>query len=510
MLDIELDGSFLVVGERINPTGKKALQAELREGCFDIVTEMAESQEELGASVLDVNMGMNGIDEKEMMVQAVNELSIASNLPLSIDSSHPDVVEEALRIYPGRALINSISLEPGKFERLLPAAKKYGAMFILLPLSEKGLPKDMAEKNSIIHKIIDEALKQGLYKDDIIVDGLVATVGANSRAALETLETIRYCKNELEVATICGLSNISFGLPERMFVNSSFMSIAISQGLTMAIANPSQDLLMHSVFAAGLLMDKPEAGTGYIDRVTRHKVSVVNGEVNPEAVTLKTGSSNENAFNGNIINDDLLFEAVVKGRQNKIEEFVKDALDSGKKAQDIIDGSLIPAINHVGELFDQQVYFLPQLISSAKTMEKGIAVLEPLLAENRSKEPLGTIVIATVEHDIHDIGKNLVALMLRNYGYNVIDLGKDVPAEKIVDTAITEKADIIGLSALMTTTMMEMKKVTGLVHEKYPGCKVIIGGAVITQGFADEIGADGYSKDAQEAVVLVERLLDCK
>ena len=508
VLDIELDGSFLVVGERINPTGKKALQAELREGCFDIVTEMAESQEELGASVLDVNMGMNGIDEKEMMLKAVNELSIASNLPLSIDSSHPDVVEEALRIYPGRALINSISLEPGKFERLLPAAKKYGAMFILLPLSEKGLPKDMSEKNSIIHRIIDEALKQGLSKDDIIVDGLVATVGANSRAALETLETIRYCKNELEVATICGLSNISFGLPERMFVNSSFMSIAISQGLTMAIANPSQDLLMHSVFAAGLLMDKPEAGTGYIDRVTKHKVSVVNGEVNPEAVTLKTGSSTGNAFNGDIINGDLLFEAVVKGRQNKIEEFVKDALDGGRKAQDIIDGSLIPAINHVGELFDKQVYFLPQLISSAKTMEEGIAVLEPLLAENRSKEPLGTIVIATVEHDIHDIGKNLVALMLRNYGYNVIDLGKDVPAERIVDTAIAEKADIIGLSALMTTTMMEMKKVTGLVREKYPACKVIIGGAVITQGFADEIGADGYSKDAQEAVILVERLLN--
>lgn len=507
VLDIELDGSFLVVGERINPTGKKALQAELSEGCFDIVIEMAESQEELGASVLDVNMGMNGIDEKEMMVQAVNELSIASNLPLSIDSSHPDVVEEALRIYPGRALINSISLEPGKFERLLPAAKKYGAMFILLPLSEKGLPKDMAEKNGIIHKIIDEALKQGLSRDDIVVDGLVATVGANSRAALETLETIRYCKNKLGVATICGLSNISFGLPERMFVNSSFMSIAISQGLTMAIANPSQDLLMHSVFAAELLMDKPEAGTGYIDRVTSHKVSVINGEVNTDAVVLKTGSSGADTINSGILNGDLVFEAVVKGKQNKIEELVRDALKTGREAQNIIDKSLIPAINHVGVLFDQQVYFLPQLISSAKTMEKGIAVLEPLLAENRSKEPLGTIVIATVEHDIHDIGKNLVALMLRNYGYNVIDLGKDVPAEKIVDTAIAEKADIIGLSALMTTTMMEMKKVIALVSEKYPGCKVIIGGAVITQGFADEIGADGYSKDAQEAVVLVERLL---
>ena len=507
VLDIDLNGSFIVIGERINPTGKKALQAELREGCFDLVTEMAESQEELGASVLDVNMGMNGIDEKEMMLKAVDELSIASNLPLSIDSSHPDVIEEALRIYPGRALINSISLEPGKFEKLIPAAKKYGAMFILLSLSEKGLPKDINEKKEIIHKILKEALNHGLVKEDIVVDGLVATVGANSRAAVETLETIRYCKNELEVATVCGLSNISFGLPERMFVNSSFMSIAISQGLTMAISNPSQELLMHSVFAAELLMDKPEADIKYISRVTGHKVSVINGEVDEKAAVLKTESNNNSVLDSGVFNSSPLFEAVVKGRQNKIEELVKKELESGSKAQDIIDKNLIPAINHVGELFDKQVYFLPQLVSSAKTMEKGIAILEPVLAESRSKEPLGTIVIATVEHDIHDIGKNLVALMLKNYGYNVIDLGKDVPAEKIVDTAINEKADIIGLSALMTTTMMEMKKVTALVRERYPGCKVMIGGAVITKGFADEIGADGYSKDAQEAVLLAGKLL---
>lgn len=507
VLDIELNGSFIVIGERINPTGKKALQEELKEGCFDLVTEMAESQEELGALVLDVNMGMNGIDEKETMLKAVNELSIASNLPLSIDSSHPDVIEEALRIYPGRALINSISLEPGKFEKLIPAAKKYGAMFILLPLSEKGLPKDINEKKEIIHKIMEEALKHGLVKEDIVVDGLVATVGANSRAAVETLEAIRYCKNELEVATVCGLSNISFGLPERMFVNSSFMSIAISQGLTMAISNPSQDLLMHSVFAAELLMDKPEADIKYIGRVTGHKVSVISGEIDKEAAVLKTESSNNTVLDSTAFNNNPLFEAVVKGRQNKIEELVKKELENGINAQDIIDKNLIPAINHVGELFDKQIYFLPQLVSSAKTMEKGIAILEPVLAENRSKEPLGTIVIATVEHDIHDIGKNLVALMLKNYGYNVIDLGKDVPAEEIVDTAIKEKADIIGLSALMTTTMMEMKKVTALVHKRYPGCKVMIGGAVITQGFANEIGADGYSKDAQEAVVLAGKLL---
>ena len=350
VLDIELDGNFLVIGERINPTGKKALQAELREGCLDLVTEMAESQEEMGASILDVNMGMNGIDEKEMMLKAVYELSITSSLPLSIDSSHPDVVEEALRIYPGRALINSVSLEPEKFARLIPAARKYGAMFILLPLSEKGLPKDINEKKEIIHKILGEAVKQGLVKEDIVVDGLVATVGANSHAAAETLETIRYCRNKLSVATVCGLSNISFGLPERMFVNSSFMSIAISQGLTMAISNPSQDLLMHSVFAAELLMDKPGAGTRYIERVTGHKVSVIAGEVDAGAVTIKTAVDNT-VPDGKEFSSDMLFEAVVKGRQNKIEELVKNDLGSGREAQDIIDKSLIPAINHVGMVF---------------------------------------------------------------------------------------------------------------------------------------------------------------
>ena len=491
VLDIELDGKFLIIGERINPTGKKALQEELKQGCLDLVSEMAESQEEMGASILDVNMGMNGIDEKEMMIKSVNELSIVSNLPLSIDSSHPDVVEAALRIYPGRALINSVSLEPAKFERLIPAAKKYGAMFILLPLSEKGLPKDIKEKKEIINTILNEALRQGLSKEDIIV---------------ETLETISYCKNELEVATACGLSNISFGLPERMFVNSSFMAIAISHGLTMAIANPSQDLLMHTVFASELLMNKPEADTRYIERVTGNKISVIKGEADTSMVAVKQGNSkNETVAE---VNGDMLFEAVVKGRKNKIEEIVKDTLNTGREAQDIIDKSLIPAINHVGELFDKQVYYLPQLIASAETMEKGIGILEPVLAEKRSQKPLATIVIATVEHDIHDIGKNLVALMLRNYGYNVIDLGKDVPAEKIVDTAVKENADIIGLSALMTTTMMEMKKVTGIVHDRGLKCKVIIGGAVITQGFADEIGADGYSKDAQGAVTLVGKLLD--
>ena len=502
---IDLDGAFQIIGERINPTGKKALQEELRNGCLDIVTDMAESQEAAGASVLDVNMGMNGIDEKEMMLKVVKELSIVTDLPLAIDSSHVEVVEAALRIYPGRALINSISLEPEKFEKLIPVAKKYGAMFILLPLSEKGLPENIEEKKEIIHTILDEALAQGLCKEDVIVDGLVATVGANRNAAKETLETIAYCKNDLGVATACGLSNISFGLPERMFVNSTFMAMAIQSGLTMAIANPSQDLLMHAVFAADLLMNKPESDLRYIERVADRKLSVVAGEISPDAVvSAKSAVVTKTAEDKNA---DALFTAVVKGRKEKVLELVKEYLADGKEAQAIIDESLIPAINHVGELFDQQIYYLPQLISSAEAMEGGIGVLEPILAEKRSGKSLGTIVIATVEHDIHDIGKNLVALMLRNYGYQVIDLGKDVPAETIIAKAKEVDADIIGLSALMTTTMMEMKKVVELAKEEKIRAQIMIGGAVITQGFADEIGADGYSEDAQNAVTLVGNLL---
>lgn len=506
-LEINLDGDFLVIGERINPTGKKALQAQLREGSLDLVTDFAEAQEEAGAAILDVNMGMNGIDEQEMMLRVVRELTMVSDLPLSIDSSYVNVVEEALRIYPGRALINSISLEQEKFEKLIPVAKKYGAMFILLPLSDQGLPKDLDEKKQIIHTIMDAAVEQGLRPEDIVVDGLVATVGANPNAARETLETIRYCKQELGLATACGLSNISFGLPERSYVNSSFMALAIGAGLTMAIANPSQDLLMHTVYAADLLMNKPEGDLRYIDRVSNHKITVVSGEVDVSTASQGTISSTKKQLIPEERQGDLLFETVVRGRKNKIQNLIETALAEGNDPQGIIDDSLIPAINYVGELFERQTYFLPQLIASAETMEQGIGILEPILAQGRVNEPLATVVIATVEHDIHDIGKNLVALMLRNYGYRVIDLGKDVPAEVIVDTAEREQADIIGLSALMTTTMMEMKKVVALVRERELDVRIMIGGAVITRGFADEIGADGYSKDAQEAVTLAARLM---
>ena len=504
-VEITLDGRFMVIGERINPTGKKKLQAELKEGSLNLVRTMALEQEENGASILDINMGMNGIDEKEMMLRTIYEVTSTVDCPLCIDSSHVYIIEAALRIYPGRALINSISLEKEKFEKLLPIAKKYGAMFILLPLSDEGLPKDSAEKHGIIRTIMDEAVRIGMAKEDIIVDGLVATIGANPNAALECFETFSYCKNELELPTACGLSNISFGLPERTYVNTAFLTMAIANGLTMAIANPSQELLMNAAFASDMLLNKKESDIRYIERMNflsekyagMERVMV---QKTPAGTSAAGGETRKESTGSGV------FQAVLKGNKEHVLEEVKKMLDGGAKPDEIINEHLIAAINEVGELFDKKKYFLPQLISSANTMKLAIEYLEPML-ERSNTEAMATIVVATVEGDIHDIGKNLVVLMLKNYGYHVIDLGKDVPADVIVDTAMNEGAKVIGLSALMTTTMMRMKDVVELAKEKGCTAKIVIGGAAITESFSDEIGADGYSKDAAECVKLVERLL---
>lgn len=504
-VEITLDGRFMVIGERINPTGKKKLQAELKEGSLNLVRTMALEQEENGASILDINMGMNGIDEKEMMLRTIYEVTSTVDCPLCIDSSHVDIIEAALRIYPGRALINSISLEKEKFEKLLPIAKKYGAMFILLPLSDEGLPKDSAEKHGIIRTIMDEAVRIGMAKEDIIVDGLVATIGANPNAALECFETFSYCKNELELPTACGLSNISFGLPERTYVNTAFLTMAIANGLTMAIANPSQELLMNAAFASDMLLNKKESDIRYIERMN----FLSEKYAGMDRVMVQKTPAGTSAAGGEIRKESTgsgVFQAVLKGNKEHVLEEVKKMLDGGAKPDEIINEHLIAAINEVGELFDKKKYFLPQLISSANTMKLATEYLEPML-ERSNTEAMATIVVATVEGDIHDIGKNLVVLMLKNYGYHVIDLGKDVPADVIVDTAMNEGAKVIGLSALMTTTMMRMKDVVELAKEKGCTAKIVIGGAAITESFSDEIGADGYSKDAAECVKLVERLL---
>lgn len=528
-----LEDNFFVIGERINPTGKKKLQAELRDGSFEMVKSFAEEQENCGACVLDVNMGMSGIDEKEKMLKALEEISTVSNLPLSLDSSHIDVLEAALRRYPGRALVNSVSYETEKFEKLLPIVKKYGAMFILLPLSDAGLPADLAEKKDIIDKIWQRAESLGFQKEDIVVDGLVTTVGANPKAALETLETIRYCK-EAGFATVCGLSNISFGMPERSYVNTAFLTMAIQAGLSMAIANPSQELLMCAAFASDLLLNKEEADLRYIEYAgevkerreikERENSMKLTQTVNSASATEPTDKKTDTKINGKAMTEaetvlystnpilspieQKLREAVLKGNKNGIARITKEALDEGLEPKAILDNILLPAINTVGDYFDSGRYFLPQLIAAAEAMKLSIEVLEPMMLKEQSAMDMPVVVIATVEGDIHDIGKNLVALMLKNYGYKVMDLGKDVPKETIIEAAKKYNASIIALSALMTTTMQQMKLVIEYAKEQGINSKVMIGGAVITQDYADEIGADGYSKDAADAVKLAGRLLE--
>ena len=482
MVEVKLDGNFLVVGERINPTGKKALQAELREGKMDMVRKFAMEQETAGAALLDINTGMNGIDEMTMTKEVIYEVSSTVDCPLVLDTSHIDVMEEALRIYPGRALINSISYESAKCDAMLALAKKYGAMFILLPLSDAGLPKNNAEKTEVLEKIYNKAISMGIAHEDIIVDGLVTTVGANSAAGVECFDTISYCKEVKKLPTICGLSNISFGLPERGTVNATFLTMAMAKGMTMAIANPCQKQLMDAMFAADMLLHHPNADVTFVDKMN------------------EANAAEDDTYHP-------IHRHVVKGNGVAILDAVKEELALGTKAEAIINEYLIPAINEVGQYFNDGKYFLPQLIRSANTMKTAIDYVEPLLEKKETGEVLPTIVIATVKGDIHDIGKNLVVLMLKNYGYPVVDMGKDIAPEEIVRVAMEEKAAVIGLSALMTTTMMRMQDVVDECKARGCQAKVVIGGACITEDFAEEIGADAYAKDAADTVRVVERLL---
>ncbi len=519
-LEFTLDGRFFIVGERINPTGKKKLQAELKEGSLSLVEEYASQQEESGAKVLDINMGLGGIDEKQMMLDAIETVSGVTSLPLCLDSSYIEVLEAGLRRYPGRALINSISCETVKFRPLLDIAKKYGAMFILLPLTDKGLPENEAERE----KNIEDALKviydeYGFTNEDIVVDGLVATVAAQKEAAKDTLRTIAYCK-EHDLATICGLSNISFGLPERMNVNSAFLTMAIFNGLTMAIANPNQDMLVNAAFSSDILMNKPEADEAYIERMEivkekneaellRKAKELANAGIDPSAP--KGGDTPlPNKGDSVAATDELsvVRETVVKGRKRDAAANVQKALDAGFSPEDILNKALMPAIDDVGALFDQGKYFLPQLIAGAEAMKLGIEVIEPLLKKDESGEKLPTVILATVKGDIHDIGKNLVGLMLKNNGFTVVDMGKDVPCEDIINAAKEKSAKIIALSALMTTTMLEMKKVIEEVKNEglADQVKVMVGGACVTEDYAKEIGADGYSTDAADAVRVAKEL----
>lgn len=500
------DRPLTVIGERINPTGKKKLTQELLNGKMSELRKLALEQTESGADILDVNVGVPGIDEKTVMREVVEELMETVGTPLCIDSSSPEAIEAALRIYPGRALINSISAEKTKMERLLPVAAKYGAMFILLPLDEKGIPQYAEQRCALIREAVKRAAGYGISKEDIIADGLVMAVSAEQNAPEETLEVIEWCREKFNIASVIGLSNISFGLPERQHINAAFLSMATGRGLTAAIANPEITQLMDTRFACDVITGKDPGGLAYIKRfAAKTDIEAVNtGIKTTDSGT--AGNSVKIADTGSAEKE--IYDAVIGGNLAAVSDLVEKAVKSGTSAQHIVDELLIPAINKVGDLFDRQIYYLPQLIHSANTMKAAFEKLQPLLEkENGGKTGSKTkIVLATVKGDIHDIGKNIVALMLRNHGFEIYDLGKDVSAEDIVGKVVETGAEIVSLSALMTTTMGEMKNVIGLIREKGLNCKVMIGGAVVTERYAKEIGADGYAGDANTAVRIAAKL----
>ena len=468
---------FAVIGERINPTGKKALQAELREGSLEMVRSFAREQMESGASLLDVNLGLSGIDEAAMMRRCVKELAVlAPQMPLSIDTTSPEAAEAALRIYPGRALFNSISGEKKKLEEVLPIVKRYGALPILLPLTDEGIPVTGKERIGVLDKLVEEC---GVK--DYLVDALVMTVGADLNAPRAAMEVIKYANDTLQKGTTCGLSNVSFGLPGRPAVNAAFLALAAGSGLTSAIANPCAAGIMSTVASADALL-------GHDPKFVR--LTAAAATAGTCSSTVAAGSKKELS----------LFDAVLAGEEEQTLSALRKLLDSGMEPLKIVDDILIPAVNAVGEKFEKKEYFLPQLMFGAAAMRKAMDQLKPLLLQAQKDRPAGPVfVMATVEGDIHDIGKNILTLLLENYGFTVIDLGKDVPCAKVLECAIENKASFIGLSALMTTTMPRMREMAALLKKENIDIPLFVGGAAVDEEFARSIGAF-YSPDAMGSV----------
>jgi len=480
-----------IIGERINPTGKKAMQAELKEGKLGMVRQFAQDQEKAGAALLDVNVGAPGIDEAATIRSAIGLLATISDLPLAIDSARVEAVEAALRLYPGRALINSISGEKAKIERLLPLARKYGAMFILLPLTDDGIPATAEKRRGVIEHIFEMALTHGFTKDDFVVDALTMTVSAEQGAALETLATIDWCSQTFGARTVIGLSNVSFGLPERRWINAGFLAMAVAKGLSLAIANPENAELMNIKLATDVLAGRDAGAKAYIERFGAQTTSAA-----PTA--LSDGKAQAPA--------ELVHKAILEGDREAILAWVDKALEQGSSADTLVNDVMIPAIRRVGALYEAKTYFLPQLIASAESMQKAFARLEPLIKKNGAGATKGRILMATVKGDIHDIGKNIVILLLKNNGFEVIDLGKDVPHEHIIMSMQEHRPDLVGLSALMTTTMVNMPEIIAKARAAGLECPFMVGGAVVTPAYAESIGA-AYAKDGVEAVKVAEMLI---
>jgi 5-methyltetrahydrofolate--homocysteine methyltransferase len=472
---VTFDKGFVTIGERINPTGKKDLQAALLKSDMNAVFELARTQQKAGAQVLDVNVGMSDIDEPSLLKTAVFELSSRVDAPLCIDTANTKALEGALRIYPGRALVNSVPAEEGRMEQVLDLCKKYGAMFIALPIG-KEVPETARQRTALIEKILSAASERGMGPEFALCDPLVMPVSANGEAALATLDVVEWCSSK-GLLTTMGLSNVSFGLPQREWINAALLALAMAKGLSSAILNPSVETLGNIKLASKLLLGQDPAAASYISRWSQQEDPACGPPI---------------------------YSAVVAGDYSGIAEIVKSQLES-TEPQEILNNQILPALEEVGQRFERHTTFLPQLLQSAQAVQNAMSVLEPLLLKSGVEKKAVKIVMATVEGDIHDIGKNIVALVLKNHGYQVIDLGKDVPAQTIVDTALSQGASIIGLSALITTTMIQMKKVVLLLKERSCSIPVMVGGAVVTPEYARSIGAE-YAADAMEAVRVAARL----
>lgn len=491
------DFPAVLIGERINPTGKKALTAALQAGDPAEALRLAEEQIRMGARVLDVNVGAPMVDETALLPSVAMRVNARFDTPLCLDSASAAAIEAALWAYPGSPLVNSVSGEPGRMETLGPLCARFGAPFILLPLRGKTLPESAADRIRAIEALLDQAQRLGIPRRLIMADVLALTVSSRPEAARQCLDTIRHCRERLRLPTVLGLSNISFGLPARELLNAGFLSMCLGAGLAAHISNPGSVRLREAQAAGLVLTGRDPQARAFIDGYANWKPG------DPGTAPAPAGSPGASVA----AEAASLFEAVVRGRAERLPALLDAALASGKTAREILDSELIPAIMEVGTKYERREYFLPQLLQSAETMQAGFERLKPLLAASEAEKAGPTAVMATVEGDIHDIGKNIVCLMLRNHGFTVVDLGKDVPARVIVDAAKRENAALIGLSALMTTTMVRMADTVKLAASECPNTKIIIGGAVVTEAFATSIGAHGCATDAVAAVRLAAELI---
>ena len=488
---VVVDG-ITVVGERINPTGKKRFQQALREGDMDYVLAQAISQAESGAAVLDVNVGAPGVDEPALMEQVVKALQSVVSLPLQLDSSNAAALERGLRVYNGKPIVNSVNGEQAVLDKLLPLCKKYGAAVVGLTMDERGIPKTAAGRVAIAARIRDAALAAGIPLEDIYIDCLTLTASAQQEDVMATLDALRACKEELGVRTVLGVSNISFGLPCRPYLNTAFLTMAMYAGLDLAIMNPASEEMMGAVYAYGVLSGRDKQSGRYIARYAgRTMPSQAAQPAAPQA-----SAPEETSAGGPYAP---LMKAVEQGLKGEAAAHTR-ALLAGRDPLDLVDHALIPALDAVGAGYEKGTLFLPQLLQSASAAQAAFEEIKAAVAKNgASGASKGKIVLATVKGDVHDIGKNIVRVILENYGFEVLDLGRDVPPEKVVEAVRESGARLVGLSALMTTTLKSMAETIEALHKAKLDCKVMVGGAVLTERYALEIGADWYAKDAKRS-----------